>query len=152
MLRNRLSLVLFVTLLSCGISLYSQNENEFLRDRGPGIPTSMFGTYIEKGDFIVYPFFEYYHDKDFEYEPSEFGFGSTTEYYSKYTANEGLLYIGYGISKWVSIEIEAAIISGTLEKADNDLSDMPLTIKESGLGDVEGQIRWRYNLETAKKT
>jgi len=130
----------------------SQEEDKaFLRDRGGGIPTSMFGTYIEKGDIVLYPFYEYYYDKDFEYEPFEFGYGSTTEYRGKFTANEGLLYLGLGLSDWVMLELEAATISGKLEKDKNDISSMPSAIKESGLGDVEGQLRWRYNMETEKK-
>jgi hypothetical protein len=34
-------------------------EAPWLADRGPGIPTSLFGTYITKGEFLVYPFYEY---------------------------------------------------------------------------------------------
>jgi len=30
---------------------------DFLRDRGNGISTSLFGTYIERGNVIIYPFF-----------------------------------------------------------------------------------------------
>ena len=28
----------------------------YLRDRGEGVATSMFGTYIRRGEWIVYPF------------------------------------------------------------------------------------------------
>jgi hypothetical protein len=31
----------------------------YLEDRGTGIPTSMFGTYVRRGELLVYPFFEY---------------------------------------------------------------------------------------------
>lgn len=147
--KTQISVLTTVVLLSC--SVFAQDEMDFLKDRGEGIATSMFGTYIEKGDFIVYPFYEYYYDKDYEYEPFELGYGQEIEYNSKFIANEGLFYVGYGISEFVSVELEAAIISGTLDKADNDTSEMPTQIKESGLGDVEGQIRWRYNRETAKR-
>ena len=37
-----------------------QDSPDFLRDRGNGISTSLFGTYIEKGNVIIYPFFEHY--------------------------------------------------------------------------------------------
>jgi hypothetical protein len=46
---------------------------EYLKDRGTGLPTTLFGTYIRGGDWIVYPFFEYYRDADREYKPSELG-------------------------------------------------------------------------------
>ena len=36
----------------------------WLRDRGDGVSSSMFGTYIQKGQLLVYPFFEYYLDND----------------------------------------------------------------------------------------
>jgi hypothetical protein len=28
----------------------------YLKDRGTGIPTSMFGTYVSKGELLFYPF------------------------------------------------------------------------------------------------
>lgn len=143
--------LLVVMAFLCQQAMSQEEDKPFLRDRGSGIPTSMFGTYVEKGDIILYPFYEYYYDKDFEYEPFEFGYGAMTEYRGKFTANEGLLYFGYALSDWVMLELEAAVISGKLEKDPNDISAMPNTIKESGLGDVEGQIRWRYNMETEKR-
>lgn len=30
------------------------------RDRGDGVPVSIFGTYIRPREIVVYPFFEYY--------------------------------------------------------------------------------------------
>ena len=36
----------------------------YLQDRGAGVSTSMFGTYVRKGELIVYPFYEYYRDDD----------------------------------------------------------------------------------------
>ena len=35
----------------------SQETYDFLRDRGPGIPTSLFGTYVQKGELSINPFF-----------------------------------------------------------------------------------------------
>lgn len=144
--------IVVVVAFLCQHALSQEEDKPFLRDRdGNGIPASMFATYLEKGDIVLYPFYEYYYDKDLEYEPFEFGYGAMTEYRGKYTAHEGLLYFGAGLSDWVMVELEAAVISGKLEKDNNDISAMPSTIKESGLGDVEGQIRWRYNMETEKK-
>ena len=37
------------------------------RNRGEGLPTSMFGTFIRRGELLVYPFFEHYRDRNFEY-------------------------------------------------------------------------------------
>jgi hypothetical protein len=122
-----------------------------LRDRGPGVATSMFGTYVRKGEVLVYPFFEWYADSDLEYKPSDFGYADGTDYRGKYRASEGLLFLGYGLARNVAIEVEAAVITAKLWKASEDASGMPDTIEESGLGDVEAQIRWRFLEERGRR-
>jgi hypothetical protein len=37
-----------------------------LRDRDEGTPLSMFGTQLREGELVIYPFFEYYRDGDYE--------------------------------------------------------------------------------------
>ncbi|MGH7717854.1 MAG: hypothetical protein ACREON_03285 [Gemmatimonadaceae bacterium] len=123
----------------------------YLRDRGTGIPTSMFGTYIDRGELLVYPFFEYYRDKDAEYSPNELGHGLDRDFRGRYRASEGLIFLGYGISDRLAVELEAAVISARLERAPDDPSSVPAVVEESGLGDVEGQLRWRWNRETARR-
>jgi hypothetical protein len=120
-----------------------------LRDRGPGIALSQFGTYIEPGEWIIYPFFEYYLDSDAEYSPDEFGFDLDLDFRGEYKASEGLIFLGYGVSDRLAIELEAAIISAELQTAPGDPTAIADTISESGLGDVEGQLRWRWTAETA---
>ena len=124
----------------------------YLADRGRGVPTSLFGTYIEKGEFVVYPMYEYYSDKDEEYEPSEFGISDNTEYFAETTENEYLIFFGYGLTENVILEFEAAVYtSKEFNRDPDDLSGTPDRIEESGLGDVEGQVRWRWNRETESK-
>jgi hypothetical protein len=125
----------------------------WLRDRGTGVATSMFGTYVKKGELLVYPFLELYYDHNAEYQLHELGYGppEDVDYRARYTATEGLLFLGYGITDDLAIELEAAVISARLEKAPNDPSARPETIEESGLGDVEAQVRWRFRRETEKK-
>lgn len=134
-------------------TLLTQTDNlpYYLKDRGEGLPLSMFGTYITKGQFYFYPFFEYYHDNDMEYSPDELGFQQVRDYRGKYRASEGLVFFGYGISDRLAVEFEAAVISATLEKSDDDTSGMPNKFKESGLGDVEGQVRWRWSRENERR-
>lgn len=120
----------------------------YLRDRGTGMPTSMFGTYIRGGELLVYPFFEYYLDKDMEYKPAEIGYALDRDFRGKYRASEGLLFLGYGIRDWLAVEVEAAVITASLEKSPNDPSGVPAKIEESGTGDVEGQVRARLARET----
>jgi hypothetical protein len=130
-----------------GVS-FAQDQSFFLYDRGTGIPTSQFGTYIGKGELIIYPFYEYYNDKDFEYEPFEFGYGSKKELRGNYKAHEGVIFLGYGISDRLALELEAGIITAKLNKSSQDTSTMPPVLEESGLSDVEGQLRWRWNKES----
>jgi hypothetical protein len=129
----------------------AQERIDRLRDRGTGIPSSMFGTYIDRGELLVYPFFEYYRDRNIEYAPEEFGSVGSTDFRGKYRASEGLIFLGYGASDRLAVELEAAVISARLIKSPLDLSSMPDTIEESGLGDVEGQLRWRWNRETERR-
>jgi hypothetical protein len=123
----------------------------FLADRGTGIPTSMFGTYVDEGSLLVYPFFEYYYDNDTEYSPSELGYGADIDYRGRTRASEWLLFLGYGFTDWLALELEAAYITQSLERADDDTSGMPDRIEESGLGDVEGQFRLRLMRETGNR-
>lgn len=131
----------------------AQDAEPWLRDRGPGVRTSLLGSYVRRGELLVYPFYEYYADHDLEYKPSELGYGpSLTDYRGKYQASEGILFFGYGVGADVALEFEAAVIDATLETAANDTSSgKPPEVHESGLGDVEGQIRWRFQRETATR-
>jgi hypothetical protein len=143
-------LLLMAAAMGRPIRSFAQELPAYLRDRGTGMPTSQFGTYVRKGQFLVYPFYEYYHDNNLEYEPFDFGFGSTREFRGRYRADEGLLFLGYGISDRLAVEAEAGVIAAEFEKASSDVSPVPARIEESGLSDVEGQIRWRWNHESAK--
>lgn len=118
------------------------------RDRGPGIPTSMFGTYVNRGEWLVYPFGEYYRDMNYEYSPDELGYGLDADFRGEYHAAEALIFLGYGLTNRLAVEFEAAVISALLRKAPGDPTALPTEIEETGLGDVEGQIRYRWNQET----
>jgi hypothetical protein len=132
-----------------GSPAHAQQPDDRLRDRGEGVPLSMFGTYLRGGQVMVYPFFEYYRDGDYEYEAGELGFGTDiTELRSRYRAKEGLIMFGYGLSDDVAFEFEAAVIRATLTKSPSDASTLPSVLEQSGLGDVEAQLRWRYNRES----
>lgn len=120
----------------------------YLHDRGLGVPCSQFGIYIQKGQLIVYPFFEYYLDSNAEYAPNEVGGTQDTDYRGEYEAYEGLFFVGYGFSDRFIVELEAAYIQAELETSPEDTSGLPPEIEERGLGDVEGQLRWRWREET----
>lgn len=139
-----------LTAIALSQTAAAQGTLDRQRDRGPGIPTSMFGTYIERGEWMFYPFFEYYRDNNLEYSPDEFGHALDADFRARYRASEGLMFIGYGISDRLAFEVEAAVIRARLTKAPDDPSSMPAVIEESGLGDVEGQLRFRWNRETER--
>ncbi len=116
----------------------------YLKDRGTGVPTSMFATYARQGELLVYPFFEYYLDDDMEYSPSELGFGLDQDFRGRYRASEGLMFVGYGVTDRVAVELEVAVIEASLEKSADDTTSVPPKLTESGLGDVQTQVNWRW--------
>lgn len=123
----------------------------WLVDRGPGMATSMFATYVRPGELLLYPFFEHYRDRDFEYKPSEFGGVGDRDFRGRFRANEALFFVAYGISDRLAVEAEVATVRAVFRKAADDPSAIPDEIRESGLGDVEGQIRWRWRKESDRR-
>jgi len=143
----RTILGLLIVVVAAG-AVVAQDVPLYLQDRGAGVATSMFGTYVRRGEWIVYPFFEYYADDDLEYAPEEFGFPGDQDFRGRYRAKEGLLFVAYGLTDDLAIELEAAVIEASLDKSPADTSGVPARIEESGFGDVEGQLRWRWQRET----
>jgi hypothetical protein len=113
------------------------------QDRGPGVPTSRFGMYVAKGELLVNPFVAYSTDHNREYQPFQLGYGLIQDYRGRFHSTEGLLFVAYGVTDWLAVEFEASHIRATLDKAADDTSAMPSRIEESGLGDLEGQLRMR---------
>lgn len=155
MKKNLLILTMALTVLSLAVTslnapraLAREDLPVYLRDRGTGVSTSMFGTYVRKGELLVYPFFEYYKNADEEYAPDELGFGEDTDFTGDYEAYEGLIFFGYGITDDLAIEFEAGVIDATLKTDPNDPTGVPDEISESGISDVEGQLRWRLMRES----
>lgn len=124
----------------------------YLADRGEGIPTSLFGTYVREGELLVYAFYEYYRDSDTEYAPDEFGFNDSTDYFGRSRAHEYLIFFAYAFNDSFALEFEAApYITETLWKSKKDNSGMPKRITESGWGDTEINLRWRALKETTSR-
>jgi len=104
----------------------------------------MFGTYVRKGEVLVYPFYEYYYDNNYEYKPLELGFGLDQDFRGRYRASEGLLFVAYGLTDNLALEAEAAVITASLYKSPDDPSALPPKYKESGQGDIQAQLDWRW--------
>jgi hypothetical protein len=130
----------------------SDNLPTYLRDRGTGVATSLFGTYVREGELLAYPFYEYTRNNDQEYAPNELGFAGGQDYRGKATEHEGLIFLSYGISENVALELESALYSSaTLRKAPGDTSAVPTRLKESGFGDTQAEFRWRWWKENDRR-
>jgi len=121
----------------------------WLADRGETIPTSLFGTYAGRHEWLIYPFYEYTKTTAFEYKPSELGYPGGEDFLGQTVEQEYLIYFGYGITDRIMVELEiAAYATTSFDKAPNDPSTVPLHIEQSGLGDVDMQVRWLWKKET----
>ena len=121
------------------------------RDRGTGIPASMFGTYIECGQLLLFPFVAYARDHDREYNPAGLGFGLAEDFRGRFRSTEVLLFAAYGVTDWLALEFEASRIRATFDKSPSDTSALPARIVESGLADIEGHLRLRVVRETDRR-
>jgi len=122
-----------------------------LRDRGTGQPTSLFGTYIERGQLILFPFFAFTRDGNMEYQPSALGYGSDQDFRGRYHSTQAQLFVAYGFTDWFAIEIESSRIRARLDKSPDDTSAVPSRIDETGLADIEAQMRFRLARERGRR-
>ena len=145
--------ILLATLLLGGVLALSPRpasaqQPYYPYDRGDGIPTSLLGTYVRKGELLAYSFYEYTRDSTNEYKPSEMGFKGPRageDFFGKLEQHEFLLFFAYGFTDWLAVEFESAVYTtATLKKAKSDTSTMPKKLREDGLGDTEMQIRLRW--------
>ena len=144
--------IVALMLLPTGLSrpLKAQDSlPSWLRDRGDAISSSMFATYIHPGELIVFPFFEYLQDNNREYQPREFGLGPRVDFRGKFHSTAEQVFLGYGVNDWLALEFEMAHISADFTKSPKD-GFLPPKIKQSGLTDIEAQVRARVSRENAR--
>jgi hypothetical protein len=121
----------------------------YLYDRGDGIRTSMLGTYVREKELLVYTFYEFTRKRNLEYKPSELGFTGDTDFFGKAIEREVMAFFAYAFNDSLAIEFESALHSSIdFRKDPADASAVPARIRESGLGDTETNIRWRFQKET----
>jgi hypothetical protein len=143
--------VLLTCISLCGSAAPAQQLPSYLRDRGNSIATSMFGSYVAPGELLVYPFFEYT-TQDLEYKPAEMGYGLDQDFFGAYRETETQLFLAYGVTNRVAFELEGAFnTTATLRKARADTSALPSRLRESGVGDIQAELRWRWALESASR-
>lgn len=124
---------------------------KYLRDRGAGVAASLFGTYIGREQLLVYPFFAYSLDHNREYQPAKLGYGLMEDFRGRYRSSEALVFVAYGLTEWLAVEFETARLHATLDKSPSDSSATPGRIQESGLGDIEAQLRMRLMRESDRR-
>lgn len=123
----------------------------YLADRGIGVASSMFGTYIRKHDLIVYPYWEYYRDNNREYKPAELGYTLDQDFRGRYRESEYLFFLAYGLTDNFAVQTEIAGASASLDKAATDPSSQPSRVENSGLTSFETQARWRWKGESERR-
>jgi len=138
--------------ISLPIPAEAQRLQPYLADRGTGIATSMFGEYVRSGELLVYPFYEYTAFHQMEYKPAELGFGLDQDFRGKFREHEANFFLAYAFNDRVALELESALFtSAKLWKDPSDPSAMPATIQESGFGDTQAEIRYRFAHETPSR-
>src|SRR5258708_22780309 len=121
----------------------------YLYDRGDGIPTSILGTYVREKELLVYTFYEYTREKNFEYQPSALGYTGDNNFFGKVIHREFLVFFAYAFNDSLAVEFESALhTSIDFRKDPSDNSNVPGRIRQSGLGDTETNIRCRVQKET----
>lgn len=148
---TRFSVITLFLLYAPATVLAQDQVPYFLADRGTGVASSMFGTYIRKGDLIIYPYWEYYLDHDAEYKPQELGYGLAQDFRGRYRESEYLFFVAFGLTDWLAVQTELATAEATLRKSSADTSAMPAEIHEAGLSSFETQFRWRWRRETERR-
>jgi hypothetical protein len=122
----------------------------WLADRGTGMWTSIFGTYVNAHELLFMPFVEGYYDNNTEYKPAELGFGLEQDFRGKFRAIENQIFLAYGLDDAFGVELEAALYTAArLDKAPEDPSSMPARLEQSGFGDWQMELNWRAIRETA---
>jgi hypothetical protein len=158
MLRRNLGIALVTALLSPASFAWAEDAvadeslPAHLSDRGAGLPTSRFGTYVREGEWLVELAGEYLKNQGFEYDPNELGFGVPIgSFKGRYEATRGLVFVAYGLSDRFAVELEANGIDASLRKAADDPSSMPEKLTESGLGQVRSRLDWRWLPERGRR-
>jgi hypothetical protein len=108
----------------------------------------MFATYVDRGQLLIYPFFAHSRDHNLEYNSAKLGLGLNQEFLGRYRASEGQLFIAYGVTQRLALELEAGFIHATLDRSPSDVGAGVRRLEQSGLSDVEAQLRYRVKAET----
>jgi hypothetical protein len=123
----------------------------YLSDRGGAMTTSLFGTFIEEGELLVYPFYEYVDGVD-DYRGIGLGTSTDTiEYTGDVKEHEVLLFLAYAFTEDIHIELEHLAYNKVTQSPDplDTTSGLTEPISESkSFPGLQAQVRWRAKHET----
>jgi hypothetical protein len=80
-----------------------------------------------------------------------FGFPSDEDFRGPYKSTEAALFLAYGVTDWLAVELEGSLITADFEKSPADTFGTPATIRESGLAAVAGSLRLRFVRERGSR-
>jgi hypothetical protein len=137
-----------------GISstLFAQQPDvPHLRDRGPGVRTSEFQTYVGRHQLLLLTSAAYIKDHNREYNPLDWGYGTQTDLRGTLRSSSAQLFVAYGVTDWLAVELEGSSLSARFDKSSRDTSATPARIRESAIGDFAGQVRVRFAQERGRR-
>ena len=144
MIRATLVLTLTVT---AALAAQQPQVPPNLRDRGTGVRTSEFQTYIQRGQLLVFPSVSYSRDHNLEYNPLDWGYGTAMDLRGTFRSSNAQLWAAYGVTDWLAIEVEGSYLSARFQRSPQDTSATPAQIQNSGFGDYAAQVRVRMGQE-----
>jgi hypothetical protein len=142
----------YALVLGISSALFAQQqEPPNLRDRGPGVRTSEFQTYIGRHQLLFLTSASYAKDHNLEYNPLDWGYGNQSDLRGTFRSSSAQLWVAYGITDWLAVEVEGSSLSARFERSSSDTTATPARIHESGLGDFAGQVRVRFAQERGRR-
>lgn len=116
-----------------------------------GVRASEYQTYVERGQWLVMPSLAYSSDHNLEYNPETWGYGAAVDLRGTLRSNSTQLWMAYGLTDWLAVELEGSYLAARFERAPNDTSATPARIRNSGFGDYAAQVRVRMGREKGSR-
>jgi hypothetical protein len=131
----------------------SDLSQDFRRDRGNGVTTSLLGSFVRPGQRMAYLFYECERDTTAAYTGEDLGLAGDEEYVGKSLEYQGVLFLAWGLTENVALEFETILHQrATLTRdPDDTTTGMPDRLVESRYGAIEAQLHWRLAQETAHR-
>ena len=149
---GRLCTALLIGLGAAPLAAQQDTLQPPLRDRGPGVRTSEFQTYIQRGQLFVIPSASYVKDHNLEYSSLNegSGIGQQNDLTGSFHSGSAQLLLAYGVTEWLAFEVEASYLDAHFDRSPQDTTGTQ-PINESGLGDFAVQARMRFLRERGSR-